>query len=65
MNARELAAVVPLVACMFWIGLFPQFFLDRIMPSVQPIEKLLINRRQMVMQERPVETEVAAVVEVK
>jgi len=64
MNGRELAALVPLVACMFWVGLYPQFFLDRITPSVQPIEKLMLNRRQMVQQARPNTTEFAAVSEV-
>ncbi len=54
MKPRELFALVPLVACMFWIGLYPQFFLARMEPSLAPIEKLLSQRRQSAS--APVET---------
>jgi NADH-quinone oxidoreductase subunit M len=54
MKPRELFALVPLVACMFWIGLYPQFFLARMEPSLAPIEKLLSQRRQTAS--APVET---------
>lgn len=60
MNGRELAALVPLVACMFWVGLYPQFFLDRITPSVRPIEKLLLDRRQYAMKVNPQQWVMAA-----
>ncbi len=46
MKPREWFALAPLVACMFWVGLYPQFFLARIEPSLAPIEKLLSQRRQ-------------------
>ena len=65
MNFRELAALVPLVACMFWVGLYPQFFLDRITPSVQPIEKLLLDRRQYAMKAQPQQWVMAAGAESK
>jgi len=65
MNGRELAALVPLVACMFWVGLYPQFFLDRITPSVRPIEKLLLDRRQYVMKVNPQQWVMAAGAEAK
>jgi NADH-quinone oxidoreductase subunit M len=33
-NRRETIAVVPLIALVFWIGLYPKFFLDKMNPSV-------------------------------
>ena len=54
LKVREWFALVPLVACMFWVGLYPQYFLARIEPSLAPIEKLLSQRRQS--ESAPVET---------
>jgi NADH-quinone oxidoreductase subunit M len=34
---RELAALVPLVVFVFWIGLYPQFFLARMQPTLEPL----------------------------
>jgi NADH-quinone oxidoreductase subunit M len=36
---REVAALVPLVVFMLWIGLVPEFFLGRMRPSLAPIPK--------------------------
>ncbi|UCH30050.1 MAG: hypothetical protein JSV06_03220, partial [Myxococcales bacterium] len=33
-NRRETLAVVPLIVMVFWIGLYPKFFLDRMNPAV-------------------------------
>ena len=35
LNVRELAYLAPLVVLIFWMGIFPQPFLDRINPSVE------------------------------
>jgi NADH-quinone oxidoreductase subunit M len=40
LNAREIAAIVPIVAAILWIGFYPQPFLSRIEPTAQ----VLINR---------------------
>ena len=34
MKFREMAALVPLLVFVFWIGLYPQYFLQRIAPAV-------------------------------
>ncbi len=60
LNVRELFAVVPLVACMFWIGLAPQYVLDRITPSLAPIEKRMQDTRQAALEMRAKRVEVAA-----
>ncbi len=36
LNLREVLALAPLVVFMFWIGLAPGFFLERIQPSLTP-----------------------------
>jgi NADH-quinone oxidoreductase subunit M len=33
MNRREVLSLLPLVAAVFWIGLYPQFFLERMHPA--------------------------------
>lgn len=35
LHLREVLALVPLIVFMFWIGLKPQYFLERIAPSVE------------------------------
>jgi NADH-quinone oxidoreductase subunit M len=37
MTPREALALLPLVVFVFWIGLYPKFFLDRLGPAVDPI----------------------------
>jgi NADH-quinone oxidoreductase subunit M len=33
-NRRETLAVLPLIAMVFWIGLYPKFFLDKMNPAI-------------------------------
>lgn len=35
LNRREVLSLVPLVALVFWIGLYPKFFLDRLNPAAE------------------------------
>jgi NADH-quinone oxidoreductase subunit M len=45
MNFREIFSLLPLVALILWIGLYPKFFLDRSRPTLQtltnPVQALL------------------------
>ena len=34
LNRREVASLLPLIVMVFWIGLYPKFFLDKMNPSV-------------------------------
>jgi len=45
LKAREVAIFVPLVAAVFWLGIYPKSFLDVINPAV---ERLLTQHRQAV-----------------
>jgi NADH-quinone oxidoreductase subunit M len=38
---REILALAPVAVMILWIGLFPQFFLDRMEPSIQQVVKVL------------------------
>jgi NADH-quinone oxidoreductase subunit M len=44
LTSREIAAVVPLVALIFWIGLYPKPFLERIEPTVKHLLVLLEDK---------------------
>ena len=37
MSLREGTALVPLVVFVFWIGLWPEFFLERMRPTLEPL----------------------------
>jgi NADH-quinone oxidoreductase subunit M len=37
MTLREVLAIAPLVVFIFWIGLYPKFFLEYLAPAVNPI----------------------------
>jgi NADH-quinone oxidoreductase subunit M len=37
LSMREGAALVPLVVFVFWIGLWPEFFLERMRPTLEPL----------------------------
>jgi hypothetical protein len=37
LTLREVLALAPLVVLIFWIGLYPKFFLDYVAPAVDPI----------------------------
>ncbi|MDH3200731.1 MAG: NADH-quinone oxidoreductase subunit M [Myxococcales bacterium] len=47
LNRREAWALIPLVVLVFWIGLYPKFFLDKMTPSVDAfISDFSIRYRQ-------------------
>ncbi len=37
LNAREIGTLIPLVALVFWIGLYPRFFLDPTAPALRRV----------------------------
>jgi len=39
LSIREMSALVPLVVFVFWIGLFHEFFLSRMRPTLEPIPR--------------------------
>jgi NADH-quinone oxidoreductase subunit M len=39
MTPREGAALLPLVVFVFWIGLWPEFFLERMRPTLEPLAR--------------------------
>jgi NADH-quinone oxidoreductase subunit M len=41
LSAREVFVLVPIVVLIFWIGLFPKPFLDRIEPTTEVLVKRL------------------------
>jgi len=38
LSLREIAALAPLVVFVFWIGLYPKFFLDRMAPTLNDLQ---------------------------
>jgi len=34
LNRREIVSLLPLIVMVFWIGLYPKFFLDKMNPAV-------------------------------
>jgi NADH-quinone oxidoreductase subunit M len=53
LSARELCALAPLLVFIFWIGLAPKFFLDRMHPTLAPIAERVAeaaDRRQTASQ---------------
>lgn len=45
LNARELAALIPLVVVIVWIGVYPQFFLKRMEPSIRGVVAVVESKR--------------------
>ena len=45
LNRRELAALIPIVAVIVWIGVYPQFFVRRMEPSIKAVVTILENNR--------------------
>jgi NADH-quinone oxidoreductase subunit M len=37
LSVREIFALAPLIVLIFWIGLYPKYFLDRMQPTVNPL----------------------------
>jgi NADH:ubiquinone oxidoreductase subunit 4 (subunit M) len=45
LNGRELAALIPLVVVIVWIGVYPQFFLRRMEPSIRNVVAVVESKR--------------------
>jgi NADH-quinone oxidoreductase subunit M len=43
MRPREVLALAPLVVFIFWIGLYPKFFLDYLAPAVDPLGRDVVQ----------------------
>lgn len=62
LNFRELAAIVPLAVAILWIGLFPQYIIDRMQPSIDQVVETLHARRVTSVAAAPAAPEPALVV---
>ncbi|MEZ0391176.1 MAG: Fe-S-binding domain-containing protein, partial [Pseudobdellovibrionaceae bacterium] len=51
LNAREIAVMVPLILMVFWMGIFPNQFLDYSKSSVDHLVKNMNNYNLTVMKE--------------
>ncbi|NCO32546.1 MAG: NADH-quinone oxidoreductase subunit M [Armatimonadetes bacterium CG2_30_59_28] len=43
LNAREIAVLVPVILCMFWIGLYPKWFLSTMDASIQEVQGIVLR----------------------
>jgi NADH-quinone oxidoreductase subunit M len=50
MNVRQIAYMLPLIILMFWIGLYPKPFLERIEPTVEHYITHIQERHQAYLQ---------------
>jgi NADH-quinone oxidoreductase subunit M len=41
LNLRELAALIPLLVLIVWIGVAPQFFISKMEPSIAKVTSVL------------------------
>lgn len=60
MSPREVLALTPLLVFVFWIGLFPQHFIDPMQPDLDHVLAITtpsFNRRYQEIKERPVVAE--------
>jgi NADH-quinone oxidoreductase subunit M len=53
---REVLALTPLVVFIVWIGLWPQFFLDRMNPTLDYLTAQPLAASQRLEASRPLET---------
>ena len=54
LNGREIAALAPILVLIFWIGLYPEYFIRRMQPSINHVvEKLVRARPVLVGDQRP------------
>jgi len=51
LNLREKVVLVPIILCIFWIGIYPKAFLSRMEPSVESVLKQAKIKYQMTKKE--------------
>jgi NADH-quinone oxidoreductase subunit M len=63
LSLREILALTPLVVFIFWIGLWPQFFLDRMNPTLDYLtaQPLAASQRLAASQKEPLRAQPGAV----
>ena len=49
LNAREIAVMVPLLVFVFWIGVYPNTFFDKMNPSLENLIKQVKGKQQIAM----------------
>jgi len=48
LKAREIAVLVPVILCMFWIGLYPKWFLNTMDASLQEVQSIVLRARHQI-----------------
>jgi NADH-quinone oxidoreductase subunit M len=49
LSAREMAIMLPLILFIFWIGVYPNTFLDKMNPSVENLVKQVKAKQQIAL----------------
>jgi NADH-quinone oxidoreductase subunit M len=50
LNFREMAALAPIAVAIVWIGIYPQYFLNKMEPSIAAVVQVLDNARDQAAQ---------------
>ncbi len=53
LNAREILVLVPVVACIFWIGVYPKWFFNSIDASLQEVRTTMVTAQQRLSAQLP------------
>jgi hypothetical protein len=52
LGPREICCLAPLLVLILWIGLYPQFFLDRMTPTLEKLTKPAMQAADQLESER-------------